>query len=450
MILDAHEYVGFFELMEPLTAPELRLDGGKWKLRIPDPKAPGKTAEAEFQEGSATAKVRGQKVMLSAPARSENQRLMLPLHGIGAVLTPLLGSDLIFHEDSRRLFFGGSAELISSELRKGNPSTLALHFPKTVSPSINSEGNSVKLLFTRDPVISFSASENLNDKLFTSSSFAESNGSATLTINGNAPLLAKFADNGKTILITPAPAPPTTAATPPPTAAAAVPPTGAAPTETTPPTVAGTPAASPIVVQPTKPASPTPTFLVVIDAAHGGNDMGARITPNLLEKDITLFLARKVRQELQTRHIATEMLRDADNDLGLDQRAMMTNLARPAIFISLHAEPASVLRIYAPALPSPPAGTIDRAGFLPWQSAQSAFSGDSASLAAAVADAMAKRKLSSHVSSAFLQPLHSIAAAAIAIEAPADKKGLRVSGDLIAGAVAEAVAVRKWNAGAAQ
>jgi N-acetylmuramoyl-L-alanine amidase len=305
-------------------------------------------------------------------------------------------------------------------------------------------------LFTRDPVISFSASENLNDKLFTSSSFAESNGSATLTINGNAPLLAKFADNGKTILITPAPAPPTAAATPPPTPAAAVPPTGAAPTETTPPTVAGTPAASPIVVQPAKPASPTPTFLVVIDAAHGGSDMGARITPNLLEKDITLLLARKVRQELQTRHIATEMLRDADNDLGLDQRAVITNLARPSIFVSLHAEPASTLRIYAPALPSPPAGTIDRAGFLPWQSAQSAFSGDSASLAAAVADAMAKRKLTSHVSSAFLQPLHSIAAPAIAIEAPADKNGLRVSADLIAGAVAEAVAVRKWNAGAAQ
>jgi N-acetylmuramoyl-L-alanine amidase len=189
---------------------------------------------------------------------------------------------------------------------------------------------------------------------------------------------------------------------------------------------------------------------VVIDAAHGGRDTGARITPNLLEKDITLSLARKVRQELQTRHIATEMLRDADNDLALDQRAVITNLARPSVFITLHAEPASTLRIYTPAPPSLPAGALDRSGFLPWQSAQSAFSGDSASLAAVVAEAMSKRELTSHVSPAFLQPLHSIAAPAIAIEAPADKNGLKVSGDLIAGAVADAVAVRKLSAGATQ
>jgi hypothetical protein len=109
-----------------------------------------------------------------------------------------------------------------------------------------------------------------------------------------------------------------------------------------------------------------------------------------------------------------------------------------------------VLRIYTPALPSLPAGALDHGGFLPWQLAQSAFSVDSAALAAAVAQAMGKRELTSHVSPAFLQPLHSIAAPAIAIEAPADKKGLKVSGDLIAGAVADAVAVRKLNAGAAQ
>ena len=448
--LDSREYIGFFELIEPLTSPELRSDGARWRLRIPDPKAPGKTAEAEFQEGSPAAKVRGQNVMLSAPARSENRRLMLPLHGIGAVLMPLLGADLIFHEDSRRLFFGGSAELISSELRKGNPSTLALHFPAAVSPSISSEGNSIKFTFTRDPVISFSESENLNDKLFTSSSFAESNGSATLTINGSAPLLAKFTDNGKTILITPAPAPPTTAAaTVPPASAVPTPQNGAPPAPNTTLPAAGTPTLNLPIIQPMKPPNPTPSFLVVIDAAHGGSDTGARITPSLLEKDITLSLARKVRQELQTRHIATEMLRDADSDLALDQRAVITNLARPAIFISLHAEPASTLRIYTPALPAPPAGALDRGGFLPWQSAQGAFSGDSASLAAAVAEAITKRELTSHVSPAFLQPLHSIAAPAIAIEAPADKKGLKISADLIAGAVADAVAVRKSNVGAA-
>jgi hypothetical protein len=49
-----------------------------------------------------------------------------------------------------------------------------------------------------------------------------------------------------------------------------------------------------------------------------------------------------------------------------------------------------------------------------------------------------------------VQPLHSIAAPAIAVEAPADKNGLKISEELIAGALAEAFAVRKLNAGAAQ
>jgi N-acetylmuramoyl-L-alanine amidase len=444
--IEGREYVGFFELIEPLTAPELKIEGTKWKLRIPDPKAPGKAAEAEFQEGSAGAKVRGKQVTLSAPARSENGRLMVPLHGVGSVLIPLLGSDLIFHEDSRRMFLAGSAELITSELRKGDPSTLALRFPQRVNPSVSSEGNSLKLSFTRDPVISFSENETLNDKLFKSANFEESNGTATLTISGNEPLLAKFADDGKTILVTSAPAPPKPIVA---TAPATSQPTQSA--QPAPASASNPPATSPSApaikaVSPTTPA----TFLVVIDAAHGGSDTGARITPNLPEKDITLSLARRLRQELQTRNIATEMVRDSDVDVALDRRAVMTNLARPAIFVSLHAEPASTLRIYTPALPSAPAGPTDRGGFLLWQSAQGAFAGDSRSFASAVAGSMAKRELTTQVFAAFVQPLHSIAAPAIAVEAPADKNGLKISEELIAGALAEAIAVRKLSAGATQ
>jgi len=51
---------------------------------------------------------------------------------------------------------------------------------------------------------------------------------------------------------------------------------------------------------------------------------------------------------------------------------------------------------------------------------------------------------------AFVQPLHSIAAPAIAVEAPADVKGLKISQEQIAGALAEAIVARKSNAGGAQ
>ena len=443
--LDGRQYVGIFELLEPLTTPDLKVVGAKWRLRVPDPKALNKTIDAEFEEGSATAKVRGQKIALSGPARRENQRLMLPLHGIGGVLIPLLGSDLVFHETSRRLFLGGTAEPVSTELRKGAPSTLALHFSAAVSPNINSDGNSLKLFFTRDPVISFGESEVLNDKLFSSSNYAEGNGTATITINGTSPLLAKFADDGKTILISAAPAPP-----PAPSAATASPSGGQQPQaqSATTTSVAEPPTEGNSPVAPRSPRSPG--FLVVVDPGHGGTETGARIAPNLSEKDITLSLARALREQLQSRHIAVVLLRDSDIDLSLDQRAVLANLDRPAIFISLHAGPGTILRVYTPALPVATDTAPDRNAFLPWQSAQAAFTSDSTSLASAAAEAIGKRQIVVQSRPAFLQPLQSIAAPAIAVEAPADNHGLKIPEQQIAAALAEAVAARKSSLGGAQ
>lgn len=445
--LDGRQYVGIFELLEPLTAPDLKVVGKRWRLRIPDPTAPSKTVEAEFEEGSATVRARGQRITLSAPARRENQRLMLPLHGIGVVLIPLMGTNILFHEASRRLFLGGTAELVSTELRKGEPSTLALHFPEAVNPNINSDGNSLKLSFTRDPVICFEENEVLNDKLLSSSSYAETNGTATITINGTSPLLAKFADDGKTILITAAPGPPNT-----PSASAASASPGQQPQTENAITTAAAEPSTEANSQVTQKSPRPPGFLVVIDPGHGGSETGARIAPNLPEKDITLSLARRLRQELQSRHIAVVLLRDSDIDLTLDQRAAATNLDHAAIFISLHAEPGTILRVYTPALPVTATADAapDRNAFLPWQSAQAAFISDSVSLAAAAAEAIGKRQVIVQVRPAFLQPLRSIAAPAIAVEAPADNQGLKIPEEQIAAALAEAVAARKSSSGGAQ
>ncbi|HKR28972.1 MAG TPA: N-acetylmuramoyl-L-alanine amidase [Terriglobales bacterium] len=187
---------------------------------------------------------------------------------------------------------------------------------------------------------------------------------------------------------------------------------------------------------------------MVIDPAHGGNDVGARIAPHRLEKDLTLLLAKKLRQELQTRHIAAILLRDNDSDPSFDQRAVTVNLAKPSIFITLHAEPGSVIRIYTAASNQTSDSVRDRSSFLPWDNAQAAFQNESQVLATTAASAIEKRELPALVLPSFVEPLHSIAAPAIAVEAPADKKGFRISPDLIAGALADAIAIRKITAGA--
>jgi len=129
-----------------------------------------------------------------------------------------------------------------------------------------------------------------------------------------------------------------------------------------------------------------PSFSVVIDPGHGGSDFGARIAPNVLEKDLCLALARKLRQELQTRHISAILLRDGDIDLSFDQRAVAANLDRPSVYISIHAEPGSNLRIYTSASTIASTEIPERNVFLPWQTAQSAFQAESAALAAATSD----------------------------------------------------------------
>jgi len=107
LTLDGRQYVGLLDLVEPLGTPELKPEGKRWRLRIPD--SSGKFAEAEFEQRSSAAKVRGRQTTLSAPVRVENRRLLVPLHGIGTVLIPLLGTDVTFHEGSRRLCLGGAA-----------------------------------------------------------------------------------------------------------------------------------------------------------------------------------------------------------------------------------------------------------------------------------------------------------------------------------------------------
>src|SRR5438309_9647857 len=114
-------------------------------------------------------------------------------------------------------------------------------------------------------------------------------------------------------------------------------------------------------IQATDTPSPTPSesprrteFFVMIDPSHGGYDTGANFGNKLLEKDITLKLAREPRKELDQRGIPARMLRDSAVDIALDRRAEIANEQRAGLYIALHAgRPGHGVRIYAPLLPDP-------------------------------------------------------------------------------------------------
>jgi N-acetylmuramoyl-L-alanine amidase len=395
--INGQPYVGLVELLEPLGSVDAKPDGKKYKLKFT---APGnRQVEAQFNEGKDKTKLRGQNYKLPANFVLQLGRGYIPLNSVTEVMSKLLTTPVQLHPAARRLFIGDVPMRFTMALDKSNPPKLIVSFPSLVNPAIATEPGRVRFTFRREPVVS-SGQDNFtfNDPVITGAVFSEHDGLAELDVTGTAPLLASFADGGKTIVVAAAPPPPPPP--PPPTPQAQ-----ATPLATTP--------------QPKPPAGPR--FLVLIDPAHGGADSGASITRSLLEKDVVLALARRVQRELQARGIAAGMLRNSDIAITLDQRALSTNAARPALYITLHAaNTGRGVHVFTSMLP---AENLSRDGFLPWDTAQAAFLDLSGTVAGSVAAELDSRKLPNATLVAPLRPMNNIAAPAIAVEiAPPDDK----------------------------
>lgn len=78
--------------------------------------------------------------------------------------------------------------------------------------------------------------------------------------------------------------------------------------------------------------------LVVIDAGHGGHDPGAGLPP-IQEKQLTLMLAKALREELLKQGgIRVALTRDDDRYLMLDERSGIARRLRADLFLSIHAD----------------------------------------------------------------------------------------------------------------
>lgn len=75
---------------------------------------------------------------------------------------------------------------------------------------------------------------------------------------------------------------------------------------------------------------------VVLDPGHGGVDDGAKATGGLLEKDVALDLAQRVRQRLVANGIEVVLTRDRDVAVALRERAAIANRAEADLFLSIH------------------------------------------------------------------------------------------------------------------
>src|SRR5580692_11111672 len=81
-----------------------------------------------------------------------------------------------------------------------------------------------------------------------------------------------------------------------------------------------------------------PKMRIVVDAGHGGWDLGTVGRQGLLEKDLVLEIAQRLGKLLESRLGADVILtRNDDNYIPLDERAGMANHAQADLFVSVHA-----------------------------------------------------------------------------------------------------------------
>jgi N-acetylmuramoyl-L-alanine amidase len=82
----------------------------------------------------------------------------------------------------------------------------------------------------------------------------------------------------------------------------------------------------------------TGKFRIVLDAGHGGWDLGTVGREGLLEKDLVLDVTQRLGKLLQSRlGLDVVFTRTTDNYLPLDQRADLANQAQADLFVSVHA-----------------------------------------------------------------------------------------------------------------
>ena len=382
-------YVSLLALVEPLGSATLNAKGKDWKLQFND-------TDAVFADGSDRAKVRGKQIDLNGKATAENNLLMVPLTSSFPILSALLRKPVELHLGARRLFVDDAATHFTAELKKSEQSSLLLNFDHPVSPTVIQEENKIKLTFKREPLVSDLIHQPWDDKTIHSMSFSEDNGIASLTVDGASGISASVANDGRSILIQ---GPPITAANPPPTTQEG-----------------STSVTQPQTSHPSNETEPrVPVFFVMIDPGHGGNDQGAALGEKLLEKDITVALARKLKSELQERGIAAHLLRDADLSISLEQRAETTNEQHAGIYVAIHAGlPGHGVRVYAPGFTS---GVPTPSGkFLTWENAQANYLVRSRALAKEIAANLQKKNVQVSSLSTPLRPLNNINAPAVAVE----------------------------------
>jgi N-acetylmuramoyl-L-alanine amidase len=169
------------------------------------------------------------------------------------------------------------------------------------------------------------------------------------------------------------------------------------------------------VNQPATTAIPKPPRnIILLDPAHGGDDPGAQLPNNAVEKEVTQAFATRLKPLLAAAGFTVLTTHDTDTNLPTDLRAGIANHARATACLILHATSSGTgIHIATSALPddvTPPHNPI------PWNIAQTASLPQSLRLANELGLALDQAKLPILLIRASTPPLDNLTCPAAVIE----------------------------------
>jgi N-acetylmuramoyl-L-alanine amidase len=157
--------------------------------------------------------------------------------------------------------------------------------------------------------------------------------------------------------------------------------------------------------------APAAPYVVVLDAAHGGDDTGGH-SGNWTEKAFTLALSVRLRSLLAARGIQVVTTREQDLGVEAERRDAIANHANAQACLSLHATLSGTgIHLFVSSL-----APAEPARYVPWRTAQSADVARSLGLAGVLNSALAQAGLGVTLERTPLPVVDSMMCPAVAVE----------------------------------
>jgi len=177
---------------------------------------------------------------------------------------------------------------------------------------------------------------------------------------------------------------------------------------------------------------------VVIDAGHGGYDLGLR-THEVGEKDQMLSMARGLQRKIEASGRFAFLAREVDHYLSIEDRRAVANKLKPDVFISLHMSSTDSITVYVTWFEKKDAD-LDLSEYYSVDSRQRRYVYESFSLSGYIAEAFREDvAVNVYEMEMALPLLDGIGAPAIMVEMPSKDFDYKVEGAKIIQALYEGI-----------